>query len=126
MPKLRICTILFIAICCIAIVGCTPEEPDASANTPVETPTGPDMEPAETETETSEALDAESLAGTTWSVADYTVAFEDDGVVTFNGNSKGTWSVEGTTITLEVAGETTAIEIDGDGLTQDGVPLARQ
>jgi hypothetical protein len=47
-------------------------------------------------------------------------------VVTFNGDSQGAWSVDGSTITLEVAGETTTIEIEGDGLTQDGIALARQ
>jgi hypothetical protein len=79
MPSLKIFTILLTAICCAAAIGCTPPETEAPTNPPAQTPAEPDMEAEPAEPEPSAALDAESLVGTTWTVADYTIAFEDDG-----------------------------------------------
>jgi hypothetical protein len=73
-----------------------------------------------------EGITAETLPGTTWAIADYTVTFEDGGVIRFNSGSEGTWTLEADTITISVAGADTIIKVDGESLMHDGMALERQ
>jgi len=125
MPILKCLTNLFVFVVCLAcVVGCAPVEDDTGGESPdgdsekmVASEPISDVEP--------DGITADSLVGSTWAIADYTVTFEGDGVVSFNSGSKGTWSLVDGTITIGVAGEETIISVEGNQLMHDGMALER-
>ena len=128
MPIFKSFTYVLVVMSMIGFAGCAPveEEPvtepsDATVSGPAEV-----TSPAAAPEPAPSGLTAESLTGTTWAIADYSVTFEADGIVSFNSGSKGTWSLADGTITISAAGEDTVIGIDGDSLTQNGMTLERQ
>lgn len=131
--------------------GCTPpddeqREDDAGALQIAVPPAATAPEPAESATADTEAapqndapvessapieaepsaLTTESLVGTTWTLADYSIAFAPDGAVSLNGSAKGTWTVNADTIKVSAAGEEISISIKGGQLFHNGLPMQRQ
>jgi hypothetical protein len=74
------------------------------------------------------ALTAETLVGTEWQVGMFTLAFNEGGVVlaTMGGSeTKGTWVVEGDTLSVTGGGNTVTAKIVGDKLMAGNNPLPR-
>jgi hypothetical protein len=71
------------------------------------------------------ALTAEGLIGTKWNAGGMTFTFEKDGVLKVNDSLPGTWSIDGTTLTVGAMGQDYAATIDGDKIVYDGTPLER-
>lgn len=134
MPFLKKSNVWVSLVACVVLLnGCAPveEESGTEADAPdVETITISAPEPPATPAPAPEpepvAASTNWLIGTTWAIADYTVTFQENGVVRFNSGSEGTWALAGETITISVAGEDTVITVDGDRLTHDGMTLERQ
>ncbi len=132
MPTFKCLTMMLFVSSIAFWGGCAPAEdaegadaPGVSGSEAVEmVATGP-IESSETENENG-GITAESLVGTTWAIADYSVTFEADGVVRFNSGSAGTWSLADDTITIAAAGEETIITVDGDVLMHNGLALEQQ
>lgn len=74
------------------------------------------------------ALDAETIVGTEWQVGQFALAFEADGVAVgrMNGTEvRGTWAIEGDTVTVTSGGESVSATIDGDKLIAGSNALRR-
>ena len=131
MPILKCFTTIFaVAACMTFAAGCAPAEDEAGTDTSGAAPSAP-MEMATSTsdaslTEASGAFTTETLTGTTWAIADYSVTFEDESVVSFNSGSKGAWSLADATITITAAGEEIVITIEGDQLMHNGLALEQQ
>lgn len=146
--------VLFMLVCAgtVAIaMGCTPQEedqpeddagalqiavpPTVTAPDPADTPApGVESQPqseappesnAPIEAEPT-ALTTESLVGTTWKLADYSLAFAPDGAVSLNDSAKGTWTIDADTIKVSAAGEEITINVKGGQLFHNGMPMQRQ
>lgn len=133
MPILKCFTLLFALAACVTFVaGCAPAEDAAGTDDSGAAPSEPMEMVAAASTsdaslsEASAAFTSESLTGTTWAIADYSVTFEDEGVVSFNSGSKGTWSFADETITIAAAGEEIIVTVEGDQLMHNGLALERQ
>jgi hypothetical protein len=126
MPIFKCLTNLFVFVACLAFfVGCAPVEENPDSESPEDT--SEEMVVSEPlADEEPDGITADSLVGSTWAIADYSVTFEGDGVVSFNSGSKGSWSLIDETITIGVADEETIISVDGDQLMHDGMALERQ
>jgi len=72
-----------------------------------------------------EALTAENLIGTKWNAGGMSFTFEKDGVLKVNDELPGTWSIEGTTLTVGAMGQEYAATIEGGRIVYDGTPLER-
>lgn len=73
-------------------------------------------------------LNASNLVGTAWSAKGYTVQLGAGGVATANtpfGAVSGTWTVDGTKVTISAMGRTIVGQISGDQLLVDGQPVPR-
>jgi len=128
MPILKSVTYVLTAMCMVAFAGCAPVEEDPETDASGAAASGPAevVSPTSTSEPDPIGITTESLTGTTWAIADYSVTFEADGVVSFNSGSKGTWSLTDGTITIAAADEETVIGVDGDTLTHNGMTLERQ
>ena len=76
----------------------------------------------------SNALTAETIAGTTWTADGATVLFLAGGVLKIyadNEEVEGTWYVEGNTITVSVMDEEETGQIEGDTIIINGTELER-
>lgn len=74
-------------------------------------------------------LNAQNLVGTAWNVQGFTVELQSGGVAqaagTPLGTIRGTWSVSGSTFTVQAMGRTVTAQISGDQILHDGKPIAR-
>lgn len=74
------------------------------------------------------ALDAETIVGTEWQAGQFVLVFEADGVAVArmgSSETRGTWSIEGDTVTVSGGGGTVSATIDGDKLLAGSNPLPR-
>ncbi|GMV92191.1 MAG: hypothetical protein AMXMBFR82_19690 [Candidatus Hydrogenedentota bacterium] len=69
------------------------------------------------------ALTAENIVGKKFSAGGMTFSFEPDGVLKVNDQIPGTWSLDGTTLTVGAMGQDYAATIEGDKIIYDGTPL---
>jgi len=106
-------------------------EPEASLTPDSDAPGAEDMNVAETAVEavvegteaTGQDITAETLVGTKWSAGGMTFTFEEGGALKVNDQIPGTWSLEGTTLTVGAMGEEYAATIEGGKIIYDGMPL---
>ena len=71
------------------------------------------------------ALTAESLTGTKWNAGGMAFSFEKDGVLEVNDVMPGTWSIDGTTLTVGAMGQEFKASIEGDKIIYEGTPLEK-
>ncbi len=71
------------------------------------------------------ALDAKTIVGTKWSAAGYELAFLENGALKVNGDTDGTWKLDGTKLTVDVGGTPYEAQLEGDKITYDGSPLEK-
>ncbi|MCC6696603.1 MAG: hypothetical protein IT365_13310 [Candidatus Hydrogenedentes bacterium] len=71
------------------------------------------------------ALTAESLTGTKWNAGGMAFSFEKDGVLKVNDTMPGTWSIDGTTLTVGAIGQEFKASIEGDKIIYEGTPLEK-
>ncbi|MCL4692988.1 MAG: hypothetical protein KJ060_10830 [Candidatus Hydrogenedentes bacterium] len=69
------------------------------------------------------ALTAENIVGKKFSAGGMTFSFEPDGILKVNDQIPGTWSLDGTTLTVGAMGQEYAATIEGDKIIYDGTPL---
>jgi hypothetical protein len=106
-------------------------EPEASLMPDSDAPGAEDTSVAETAVEavvegteaTGQDITAESIVGTKWSAGGMTFTFEESGALKVNDQIPGTWSLEGTTLTVGAMGEEYAATIEGGKIIYDGMPL---
>ena len=120
----------------------TPAEPAATtpaptpppATTPAEpapaTPAAPaDVAPASTPAAPAAApgvaLDGKTIVGTKWSVAGFTLAFQENGAVKINDEMDGTWKLEGSNLTVSAGGSEYPATIEGDKIMYEGQPFEK-
>jgi len=73
-------------------------------------------------------LTAENLVGSAWTMSGYQVSLGAGGVATANtpfGQVSGTWSVNGSTLTISAMGRTENAQISGDQILVGGQPATR-
>lgn len=132
MPIFKCLSLLAVLAMCLGVSGgCAPAEEaepaeGAASIQPKEPAQMAEPESAAEAPMEPEGVTAESLVGTTWAIADYTVTFEPDGVVRFNSGSEGSWALADDTITITVAGEETVVQIEDDRLMHNGMALQQQ
>jgi len=71
------------------------------------------------------ALDSKTIVGTKWSAAGYELAFNENGALKVNGDTDGTWKLEGDKLAIDVGGSTYEAKVEGDKITYDGSPLEK-
>jgi hypothetical protein len=106
-------------------------EPEASLTPDSDAPGDEDMTVAETAVEAvvegteaaGQEITAETIVGTKWSAGGMTFTFEEGGALKVNDQIPGTWSLDGTTLTVGAMGEEYAATVEGGKIIYDGMPL---
>jgi len=99
-----------------------------ATETPAAAPAAP-AAPAAAAVPAGTPITKENIVGTKWSAGGMIFTFEKDGVlkVSAGGNDlAGTWTMEGTALTVSAMGQDFKAEVQGDKITYEGTPLERQ
>ncbi|MBI5091631.1 MAG: hypothetical protein HZB26_04210 [Candidatus Hydrogenedentes bacterium] len=102
-----------------------PAAPSAAPSTPAPATTPASIPPA-TPAPAGAAITAQSIVGTSWEAGPYKLTFNADGKLKVNDAIDGTWSIEGTKLKIEAAGQKIEADIEGDKLTYNGSPLVKK